>query len=588
MRTGITALPTEILLWIFHLLSSAGRRNPFSMKHYTSHINNPHLCDCDHAWAPEIFPSRCTLFPYAQSQVCRHWRDVLLMHPTFWTRVIVSRKPGHHTPPKLFEKYLQWSRDLQIEVYVGSVRDERLFPSERPLVREYTKILLPHVRRCNVIDYEVQCSTSLPCLVADLRTMLPFLESLKLKSEQIMDSEDPPTEEYPTQGFHSIGQQIAQTAQRLTSLNHIALNGRNFLLACAYIPELIMNNGSILVENYRRSLHLHPEIDSIPFQFLRMITLLKRVKEIRFVDLEFQAPEEIRTEIIDADPPPLTDTVALQVDKIELNNVHPLMVIQFMEYTQFAVQTLVILDSINFSQAFPNVSFLFRRVELRHMEWNAIYFFLWHWNGATLSLRDCPGLTGDVIHGLGLPSSAGRLMPLRELEIHSCHNFSVGCLKEMMASRHRFYKNVSEGQFQSALLAFQAEVVPKLAVRGAKEHLSDEDRSWFNRLYSLCHFEWDTLDDNLAEAVLENDTEDPTTGDGYSHIQEELDGQWYTAPQLVVDYWPLREYRRSPSPADESDDCESLFSMDYDADFFLTDEIRAMIHDPSDDTMDLS
>ena len=547
---------------------------------------------------------------------------MLSLQPTFWTRIIVSRKPGQHTPPQLFDTYLRWSRNLQIEVYVGNVRNERLFPSERPLVREYTRILLPHLSRCKVIDYEVQYSTSLPCLVRDLRNLPPFLESLRLKSEQIMDSEAAlPANEHSPEELYSIGQHVAQTAQPFTSLNHLALNGRNFLLSCAYLPELIINAGSILIENYRRSLHLHPEIESLPFQFLGMLTILAsntRVKDIRFVNLEFQDAEDIRVEVIEMDTPPLA--IALQIDKMELNNVHELMVIQFLEYTQLGVRTLVILDSIFFSRAYPNVSFLFRRAELRNMHRNdVIYVFLWHWNGSTLSLRDCPGLTDDIILRLGIPS-AGAPVPLRELEIHNCHNFSVRALKKMMELRHRHFKSVFEGQFQSALLASQAELVPRLIVRGAMEQLADEDRRWFNELDSLCHFEWHThplaLQANI-DMEMEDDTEleseISTAGDVYSHIQEELDDEWYTASELIVD-WPLCGPSRPPSPMD-SDDSDSS-SMDLgllpdgptsenednflvcseEDSFFLTDDIQALFHsiieDPAPesphDTMGLS
>lgn len=513
---------------------------------------------------------------------------------------------------------------------MGNVRDEHLFPSERPLVREYTRILIPHLRRCKVIDYEVQYSTSLPCLVRDLRNMPPFLESLRLKSEQIVDSETPSTVDgYNPEDLHSIGQHVAQMAQPFTSLNHLALNGRNFLLACAYLPELIINAGSILVENYRRSLHLHPEIENIPFQFLSMLTILAsntRVKDIRFINLEFQNTEDITIEVIDMDTPPLS--IALQIDKMELNNVHQLMVIQFLEYTQLGVRTLVILDSIVFSQAYASVSFLFRRAELRNMHRNDIYLFLWHWNGSILSLRDCPGLTDDIIQRLGIPST-GVPVPLRELEIHSCHNFSVGALKEMMELRHKHFKSVFEGQFQSASLASQAELVPKLTVRGAKQHLADEDRRWFNELETLCYFEWQMHPLSLQASFdmeMEDDTElesdDSIAGDVYTHIQEELDGEWYTSPELVVD-WPLREPSRPPSPLPSplpspinSDDSDSssmglivlpdgptsenendfLVHSEEDTSFFLNDDIQALFHsmiedlapESSHDTMDLS
>jgi hypothetical protein len=385
-----------------------------------------------------------------------------------------------------------------------------------------------------------------------------------------------------------------------------------------------MNAGSILIENYRRSLYLHPEIESMPFQFLGMLTILAsntRVKDIRLINLEFQDVEDIRIEVIEMDTPPLA--IALQIDKIELNDVHQLMVIQFLEYTQLGVRTLVILDSIVFSQAYPNVSFLFRRAELRNMQKNDIYLFLWHWNGSTLSLRDCPGLTDDIIQRLGIPS-AGAPVPLRELEIHNCHNFSVGCLKEMMDLRHQHFKSVFEGQFQSALLASQAELVPKLTVRGAKQHLADEDRRWFNELESLCHFEWQmhplALQAN-PDMEMEDDTEleseDSTAGDVYSHVQEELDGEWYTAPELIID-WSLLGLREPSRPLSsmDSDDSDSssmdlrplpdgptgedenhlLVRSEEDTSSFLTDDIEALFHsmieDPppesSHDTMDLS
>jgi hypothetical protein len=459
----------------------------------------------------------------------------------------------------VFEEYLRWSRDLQIEVYVGNVRDEGQYPSELPLIREYNRILHPHVRRCKVIDYEVQYSTSLPCLLRDLRDIPPFLESLRLKSEQIAGAHASPSEnEDDPQEFHSTGWLVAQSAQPFTSLNHLVLNGRNFLLACAYLPGLLTNAGRIVVENYRKTLRLHPETDRIPFQFRSMLGMLashNRARYLKFNNFEFQNINDLMNELFEG-ASVHTHPVVLPLVVLELSNISKGTLYQLLVNVQMGSIALVIFDSIDLSGFNTDSVLSFRHVELRNMSCANIRCFLRLWHGTWLSLRDCPGLTDDIIDEMGVPKAPGRPLPLSKLEIHNCQNFSVGSLKAMMASRHQYFLMAFAGRFQSALVASQAEIVPGLTVHGAKQHLTDEDRRWFNELENLCHFEWQASPLVLQEGgvdvdiEMEDDTElelqDATTAGGeYSNIEEEFDGEWYTAVELVID-WPLDETKSPP------------------------------------------
>jgi hypothetical protein len=106
------------------------------------------------------------------------------------------------------------------------------------------------------------------------------------------------------------------------------------------------------------------------------------------------------------------------------------------------------------------------------------------------------------------------------------------------------------------------------------------------------------------EDDTELESEDSTAGDVYSHVQEELDGEWYTAPELIVD-WSLlgfREPSRPPQPMDSGDSDSSSMDLrslpdgptgedenhllarsEEDTSSFLTDDIEALFHSMIED-----
>ncbi|KAF8959630.1 hypothetical protein BDZ97DRAFT_1385739 [Flammula alnicola] len=544
-RIGIASLPTELLLWIFHLLSSAARRNPFPLKHYRSHISSPHLCDCDQAWSAEDFPSHCTLFPYAHAQVCRHWRDVLSLQPTFWTRVIVSRGPGEYTPPEVLEEYLRWSRNLRIDVYVGNVQYKRHYADERDMIDRYTDILFPHIHRCKVIDYEVQYATSLPCLITQLHGIPLDLESLKLKSEETHDGTNPPEvdEEY-ADSVSAIAAANVNNSGSQPYLDTLALDGRNFILACQYMPQLIKNAGSIVVQNYRRCLFIHPEAEGLRYTSHDVLHVLHgnvRAKNVEFSNIDFIPHQTVIPQGHLQQP-----HFFLRMHYLTFVNVGIELINDISNAASWLHYTCVKLEACDMQglrRLASDATFDFGDVELKNMKRADIFGFLSRWRGSKLSIRDCPEFTDEILASMGCtaPTKAPEL-GLTSLKIHDCDNFSVEGLKRMIASRHEHFIAMGSPN-QDSIFAPTTRIVPWVSVTGATRPISASDMRWFNELAGLSRFEWQLCPSAMqyVDSDLSMDRMSDMDSEGYLHLQEQeafeaLAAEPYIAEGLIVDW----------------------------------------------------
>ncbi len=457
-RTGIADLPTELLLWIFSVLASSATRNPYSMNHYRDHVRGNQECDCNQHWTEEEFPESNTVFPYAPAQVCRHWRGVLALQPTFWTRVIVSRIAGVHTPPACFKEYLEYSRELTIDVYIGNIGYERGFPHERALIEEYTRVLSPHLHRCRVIDYDVRYATSLPLLWRDLHTIPQMLYSLQLRSEETHDPTvaDPWPKLEDTNMYNIPWSEFKESRggdmRRKKSDNYyskMVLDGWNLLVACGACQDLFVCD-DLVVQNYRRSLNVYHETDENDHIGLADIlcTLGKKhdIDTVSFVNVGL--PKGV--------PDDLEDLLGEFIDfpNVIFDNVEFTMIEEFSRFHPMVQPERFVIKACSFPATYGPLHF--NRVELVDIQdAEDLSYFLHRWDGGELTIRACPGMTDTVLRELGSPEWLDPA-DIEILVIIDCLNVTYAGVFELIALRTALGLPIQEITVQGAAHAISA------------------------------------------------------------------------------------------------------------------------------------
>ncbi|RDB22048.1 hypothetical protein Hypma_011141 [Hypsizygus marmoreus] len=192
------------------------------------------------------------LFPKAIIAVCRRWREIAERLPILWTRIIafVGSSP---TPLSEVQAYLTLSRDLPIHVYVlrrpdpGLKKDWR----ERPRCRDIIELLVPHIPRCQKLEFDVMYSSSLPSISKDFLGCAPLLETLNLKCR---------TDDGVASGDPDADPDIDNEPFSTPALKDLCVDGRNFIHASLALRSWIE---SIPKGQLRLGVHNFSPSDSI-------------------------------------------------------------------------------------------------------------------------------------------------------------------------------------------------------------------------------------------------------------------------------------------------------------------------------------
>ncbi|KDR83224.1 hypothetical protein GALMADRAFT_239069 [Galerina marginata CBS 339.88] len=128
-----------------------------------------------------------TFFPNAVASVCTFWEDVLSSTPEFWTTLVffLDSKP---TGTKEVKKYLSWSRELPIDVFMTRRADLCHSPwmaeiLETPWVRDNMNCLMPHIHWCRTLHVDVTINISLPILPSHIRSSSTCLRTISFMSD---------------------------------------------------------------------------------------------------------------------------------------------------------------------------------------------------------------------------------------------------------------------------------------------------------------------------------------------------------------------------------------------------------------------
>jgi F-box-like len=269
---SIDCLPTELLLRIFKIVY-VNTRSPRIFYLLCLCIWE---CSCDSRpyetkwseWDDLLSPR---LFPYALATVCTRWRDVMLLVPEFWTRIVILIDSKQFSLSRLREE-LESSQNLLINVNITmhesftGKEDE-----ENSRVRDVTALLHPHLHRCQAIHYNVLYPTSLPPMSLD-HYALPKLRQLRLDSRQCSASPD---------GLQYYIHRMNEL--QMPSLEKLTINGWDFIELYKNDPQWMRHILHLSISNFR-------PVDGGRFSFhdvIKFVSGIPRLTSLTLNNVEF-------------------------------------------------------------------------------------------------------------------------------------------------------------------------------------------------------------------------------------------------------------------------------------------------------------
>ncbi|KAH7929398.1 hypothetical protein BV22DRAFT_135355 [Leucogyrophana mollusca] len=181
---SINTMPTELLLMIFKGVYAAHRTGQVgSQSDPNSNSDSDSDSDSDSSddWIPAD-PLSPSYFPLALTRVCTAWRDIMSTVPEFWTRLVIF-VDNDPTPLSQVESWLEWSRDLPLDILVTRRPDrfEEDDPDENDRVDCLIDVIYGDIERCQRLCFDVILASSLPPLDIFNHLVAPHLATFTLE-----------------------------------------------------------------------------------------------------------------------------------------------------------------------------------------------------------------------------------------------------------------------------------------------------------------------------------------------------------------------------------------------------------------------
>jgi hypothetical protein len=430
-RPSRSFLPAELLLNIFQFV-------------YTMSIQTPEspLSKSSMEWKNEdsLSPS---LFPYAIASVCSFWRDVMLMTPAFWTRIVIliDARP---TPLSMIECQIAWTQNLPIDVTITRRIALRAL-GEQAQVASVMAIIVPQLYRCQKLCVDVSLSSSLPSFPSSFHGYAPLLEELQLEC----DFDDGDSSSLETQ---------TTTPFECPALWKLAMDGRNFHNTCeegiwTWLDLPAVTNLSI--SHFTR----HP--DPLLLQnLLSALSVIPNIAHLRLTDLALDPPDN--SEAYHFISPSLLYSLVCEdigdMDALEC------LIEYFKEIPELTLTRC----------AARNATCEADTLTLKEMHHNVddVDRMLGFWSGRNLYLDSCPGFDDAFLERMYVPSNVVIARSMKHLDISNCLNFSAPALKRFVESRRH-----ADGDRKA---------LASMRILGNRPYFSPEDRLWFKE--HLSHF----------------------------------------------------------------------------------------------------
>jgi hypothetical protein len=398
-----------------------------------------------------------SLFPFALALVCPTWRDILTTIPIFWSRIpiIIDANP---TPLHVIQSYLEWSRDVPLDVTVfrkpGTFDEED--PDEKARVTAVMDLLAPHVPRCRMLEFDVICSSSLPAPCYEIHGRAAKLEILKLMCR--LDD-----------GGNDAYNRLPQKDFSCPVLRILAIDARNFWHSCMSNIRAFWTTNSMEISHFSES-----ESEDSDFHTLYLPAVLQTIMEfgdlrsLTLRNIEFDLGEEYFGVL------PISARSMTFEDVID----ETISAIIRMTSTDFESLTLTRCSLDLLTDDMFNAQLTLNEIASDE----DLTRFLTVWRGERLYVHNCSSFNDTLLTEMAhedLETFDFGAPKMEALMISDCPNFSAEKLKEMLDIRIKVYDEYDE-----------VTLVSQLKVTGSGPPISREVAQWFEA--NLDVFRWCT------------------------------------------------------------------------------------------------
>ncbi|KAF9534860.1 hypothetical protein CPB83DRAFT_218203 [Crepidotus variabilis] len=362
-------------------------------------------------------------FPFNLANVCTLWRDVLSLYPEYWTTLCVFVDAVQPTPLSELARYLQYSKDLPLNLVVTRtlvpVRYPFRYEEDANRTRVVIKMLRPHFPRCWSIHFDLYRGSALPSLSKDLAVRSSELSSLVLSCE--VDDDHPPINFFdvkigvPARPAEENSAERRYSIHTPSALTRLDLSGYTIMDAIKYSPSLFQNDSEefdVTLSTYDITDLELPQSELIIQAFLRALEIpgdnahitLDRINLPYLGDLDY----------------PSSDPAA----SFHLRNLNSDMMQNMLVYVEFENSFELTIEDCELDSedcpSFPssihlNLIDLEPDVDLSH--------FLSSFSIGVLSISNCECFDDEVIRMLARRRSDTECF-VDHLSIHNCTNFS--------------------------------------------------------------------------------------------------------------------------------------------------------------------
>lgn len=466
---AIAELPTEIILFIFDLLLFDAQCCMHNPGHH-GHIPGAYVT----TWSTHTDLRSRAIFPYSVANVSRSWRVISISVPKYWTRLVLLVDRRDPTPLDQVALQLELSANLPINVAVirradtnshvsagkgkAQVRSPALLEEDPRHVRRVFELLRPHLSRCMSLWYDIKYNSSLPSLHRDLRVEMPLLQILELHCEV----DDGETEPFDLEVAKA--QVIKEETFRCPSLKLLGINARNYfqsVAASAPWLECLPDLASMTVATFQVQTNEDKELSS--YTSLVPLESLDESAELHLSGVELTYENGV-CESLNI----VVSTEHVTFKDLAFETLHEIFYV-----VDFSPQSVHIINSYPFDAAnlrMPNFALTLESIDPAF----DLKEILEKWEGASLTIKDCPGFDDGVLSAIGKPIGAQTtatnapvlaISNLEELAVIDCTSFSTHALRGMVAERNSPHSRVAN--------------LSLLTLRGKVPQISKGDVDWF-------------------------------------------------------------------------------------------------------------
>ncbi|KJA19602.1 hypothetical protein HYPSUDRAFT_69166 [Hypholoma sublateritium FD-334 SS-4] len=449
-------------------------------------------------WTDESMHSPAK-FPFNVANTCKLWRDVVLSLPENWVDI---RFDLAHDPASLLDAFAA-SRNILFSVLVFTTandRTERGQTLEKERTHSIVQHLLPHMKRCTSVVFNLIFASSLPSPVPFLVCNPPELTELTLDYQVYnlpsyykgTNIHPKPTPSPPTK--------LTKMSMNGSAFMDIIHLGNKWLRALKTGMEQAKNQGMKL---YLRDFQLPISDDDIIFvHFIHLLHFFDPSYELHLEKISMAYHPHIGAGSVAQ-----YDLSETSWSLLTFKNVSKDFIAEFFQSSAIGM----VEEQIHFiSCSIPRISGGISVFNLTLTDVPAstpsfsedddsLYNLVPSWNGGSLSLISCPTFNDKFVHWLAGEGEDGlcEARGIGFLEIQDCQSVSTAAIRRLVAA-------VNDPVMLKKLRLSHNPGIKHLTVSGQGPLLNEEDLSWFKRYNGRTTIIWEVqTKDSFKTRLLE-------------------------------------------------------------------------------------